>query len=197
MKRFIILNIIFLAISGCVSMKQEQSNFPLEYRDNIANGRCEAAQARIPLEKNDSEFMRLYQTTLGYAVYISTLPVTVGLDALLMQRCRVGCHNLPINEALFPLSSRSYEYTKGLRCPDTSYYVQKYLEIVECYERRGDIASLEVAIDRLNYIKTEYNSGPSCLALRDYRVVDSSLDRVNEKLTFLNLKSNKAANPKK
>lgn len=161
--------------------------YTTSYRQSIVEGECEYAQNNVPLEKDDTQFLRIYQGTIGYVAYVSTLPVTVGLDFILMGRCRYGCPNETKNmtyfEMLFPTSVYTYESTKDIRCPDTSYYVQKFLEISECFEKRADKVSLQKSLDQLDYLVNEFENGPTCIRIRDADVAKKSRERVIQKIS--------------
>jgi len=177
--------LFLLLLPSCASLNSS-SYYAIEFKENLAANKCEAAQNQVPLEKNDTEFLRFYQGAIGNAAYISTVPVTLGMDFLLMFRCRYVCpeaNRKPLLEVLFPTSMFNYESSKNMRCPDTSYYVGKVLEIAECYGRRGDSLSLKIAVDQLNFVVHEYNrGGPSCLKIRDYEAVVATLDRLSNSL---------------
>ena len=187
MKLFALLSLF--ALFSCRSL-ENRSNYLISYRASILGGKCESAQDQVPLEKDETQFFRFYSGSVGYLAYVSTLPVTVGLDLLLIGRCRFGCpgNTQPFMEYLFPTSSYTYETFKDMRCPDTSYYIQKFLEISECYEKRATISSLEKSLAQLKYLEEDYNSGPSCIKIRDIQSVKSAMSRVEEKLKTINRK---------
>ena len=187
MKFFVLLS--FFALVSCRTLEY-RPNYLIDYRESILVGKCEEAQNQIPLEKDETQFFRFYSGSVGYLAYVSTLPVTVGLDLLLLGRCRYICNEQgkPIIEFIFPTSSYTYENFKDMRCPDTSYYVQKFLEISECYEKRATRSDLEKSLSQLKYVEDDYNSGPSCIKIRDVQVVKRSRERVKGKLKVFNKK---------
>lgn len=192
--------LILLLWPSCSSLKGS-GHYKIEFRENLAANKCEEAQNQVPLEKNDTGFLRFYQGTIGNAAYVSTVPITLGMDFLLMFRCQYVCpeaNRKPFLEVLFPTSMLTYESSKDMRCPDTSYYVEKVLEIAECYARRGDALSLKIAVDQLNFVVHEYNrSGPSCLKIRDYEAVVATLDRLTNSLVKLSEKNSVSSKKKK
>lgn len=181
---------LLLILFSCTSLER-RPNYLISYRENILTEKCESAQDQIPLEKDATQFFRFYSGSFGYLAYVSTLPVTVGLDLLLAARCKYGCpgDRRPFIEELFPTSTYTYEAFKDLRCPDTSYYIQKFMEISECYEKRGTKADLQKSLSQLKYLEDDYESGPSCIKIRDAQAVKKSIERVNRKLK-VDLKEN-------
>ena len=174
---------------SCASLRNFHP-YVSEYRENIVAGNCERAQNHIPLEKDYTQFFRFYQGSMGYIAYVSTLPVTVGIDLLLLGRCKFGCpteSEKSVLEALFPTSSYTYEYSKDLRCPDTSYYIQKFLEVAECYEKKADIESLKKSLNQLEYLSNEFESGPTCTKFRDFQVIKDAKKRVEKKIRNITL----------
>lgn len=152
------------------------------------SGECEKAQNTIPLEKDDTQFLRFYQGSIGYLAYVSLLPVTVGLDFALMGRCKYGCpheENEAFMETLFPTSSYTYESTKGMRCPDTSYYVNKFVEIAECYERRNNKEALTESLNQITYLDEQYENGPTCINIRDAQIIKETKKRLIEQLATI------------
>lgn len=113
----------------------------------------------------------------------------------MLGRCRYGCPDNGYGarlltwqqsvEMLFPNSVNTYEATKDMRCPDTSYYMLKFLEISECYEKRGDKESLKKSYDQLKYVDDDYENGLSCVRVRDAKVIKDSLERVKKKLDLI------------
>lgn len=181
--RFILI-LCLTVITSCSSFSQKPS-YAIKYRQNIKNGECEKAQETIPLEKDDTQFLRFYQGSIGYLAYISLLPVTVGLDFVLMGRCQYGCRYQPDKkflEFLFPTSTYTYESTKGMRCPDTSYYVNKILEIAECYEKRNIQVALIESLNQISYLDHEYENGPTCISVRDAQVIKETKERLTKQL---------------
>lgn len=177
---------LVLLLTSC-SVSQIKHDYALSYREKIAAGNCERAQDAIPLEKDDTQFFRFYQGSIGYLAYVSSLPITVGLDMILLGRCnKYGCpddrENKPVLEFLFPTTTYTYESSKDMRCPDTNYYIQKFLEIAECYEKRNTRASLETSMSQLTYIVDDFSNGPSCIRVRDAQVVSESKRRIEKKL---------------
>ncbi len=181
-----ISTISILGLIGCSSIHDSsRTYYPNKFRENIAAANCEAAESQIPLEKDSTQFVRIYQGTIGYMAYASTVPFTVGVDLLLMGRCRFGCpseeREKEFLELLFPTSTYTYEYTKGMRCPDTSYYAQKFLEVADCYERRGDEHSLKTVHQQLKFTEESFESGPSCMTVRDYQTIVVMRKRIEKK----------------
>ncbi len=158
-ERFLLLFILY----SCSSVNEDHS-FAKKYQEAIFENDCETAQNNIPLEKDDTKYMRFYQGSMGYLVSIPMLSVTSLLDMMLMGRCQYGCpsteQDKDMLEFLFPTTSWTYETTKELRCPDNSYYVNKFIEVAKCYEKRGDIDSLKTAQGQLSYLNEKYESGP-------------------------------------
>lgn len=174
-------------ISSCVS-KTRVNSYVEKYEKSLDKKECEIAESQIPLEKDETKYIRLYQGAVGFVGYLGSVPLTVGLDLLLLGRCRYTCirREEEFLETIFPTSTYTYENTKDLRCPDTSYYVLKVIEISKCYESRGDKKSLEYAISQLNLIEDSYKSyGLSCLKLRDFNLIKFVKSRLAEKLANL------------
>lgn len=144
------------------------------------------AQEQIPLEKDDTQFLRIYQGSIGNLAYISTVPITVSMDFMILGRCEYSCPEAdykPFIEVLFPTSTYTYEYTKDMRCPDTSYYIQKFLEVSACYENRADRESMQRAFSQLKYLDDQFEEGPTCIQHRDAQVIKSIRKRVGDKLS--------------
>jgi hypothetical protein len=147
--------------------------------------KCEEAQEKIPLEKSNTQFLRFYQGSIGYMATISVMPATMVLDFILMGRCRYSCsenQNESFLVNLFPTTTFTYEHTKDMRCPDNSYYIQKFIEVAECYEKRGDKISLEKALSQLNFLEEEYNSSFTCIQIRDGQIIKLIKERINKKM---------------
>jgi len=162
------------------------------YRGHISEGKCEKAQETIPLEKSNNKFMRYYKGAMGYLTTIPLIAVTVPVDLILMLRCRYGCPKAEkrkkILEFMFPTTSWTYETSKPQRCPDNSYYINKFLEIASCYENRGDKNSLAIAYDQLDNLSQSYDSTFTCIQIRDGQVIKEQRFRVLLKLSELNKK---------
>lgn len=187
-KFYFYIFIPLILFNSCASLKS-YGDYGMSYQKHITAGKCEAAQEQIPLEKDETKYLQFYQGALGYLAYVSTIPVTVGFDLIVLGRCRYICPEQgtkPELEIIFPASTYTYEHTKDMRCPDTSYYAQKLLEISKCYESREDEASLQKARDQLRFIEESYESlGPSCLKLRDYKSIVAIRVRIDEKIKKL------------
>ena len=179
------LLVMTLLLFGCASFHTNKK-YAKEYRDSIQNKDCEKAQEIIPLEKDDTKYIRFYKTTLGYTASLSILPTTMILDLLLLGRCRYGCpqedKQKELIEILFPTTTFSYEHTKDLRCPENSYYLQKFIEVVECYEKRDDLKSLEKSFSQISYLSKTYHSPATCIQVRDGQVIDHLQERIAKKL---------------
>ena len=181
--------LIFFGLLFCFSCASlnEKNTLNINYRNYLSENKCEMAADEIPLEKDNAQYLRLYQGTLGYLAYFYSLPLTIGFDFLLMFRCKYGCpaedKNKTVIEYVFPTTTYTYEQSKDMRCPDTSYYAQKFLEISDCYGRLGDKKSLKFAIDQIRFIEASYNSGPSCLKIRDFQAIRATRERLENQLS--------------
>ncbi|MBO9666890.1 MAG: hypothetical protein J7501_08760 [Bdellovibrio sp.] len=83
------------------------------------------------------------------------------------------------------MSAYTYEATKDMRCPDMSYYVQKFINVSECYERRADNDSLKKSREMLEMLRVRYESGPTCIRSRDYQVIKKYQELINKKLEIV------------
>lgn len=187
MRIFSFCLLTILLLSSC-SVSRIKHDYALSYRDKIAAGNYEGAHDAIPLEKDDTQFFRFYQGSIGYLAYVSSLPISVGMDMLLWGRCQYGCRyeeSKPVLELLFPTTTYTYETSKDMPCPDTNYYVQKFLEIAECYEKRNTKASLETSMSQVTYLVDDFSNGPSCIRVRDAQVVNESKKRIEKKLNTI------------
>ena len=174
---------IFLLIISCRSIYKPRGH-ALDYRRAISYGHCEDAQKTIPFEKDNKNVMTFYQGSIGYLVSATFLPVTVALDIILISRCRYGCNDkeLKTMDILFPTSTWTYESTKDFRCPDNSYYVQKFLEISSCYSSRNKKEDLKQAKAILDYLNDSFDSPMTCISRRDGAVIKDQLKTVNERI---------------
>ncbi|QDK37953.1 hypothetical protein [Bdellovibrio sp. NC01] len=182
MFKALLLSIAVLFLLSCIS-EEKKSSVDL-FTTQIQENKCEEAEARIPLETDQNQFISLSKKSFGYVVYGATVPVTVGLDVLLA----IPCVNLSgfckKGDPIF-VSPVVYEKTKDLRCPDTRYYVNKVMELSSCYEKRGDRGSLLKSLDLVNAIVERYDDGPTCVSDRDAESAKKLQLRVHGKMREL------------
>lgn len=179
---------VLVLFVSCANVIKNSPN-ALKFRDHIYKGECKEAQDRIPLEKSETGLLRFYQGSLGYLASTSMVPITLTLDMILLGRCQYGGCKMPedgtIHGQLFPSTTWTYEATKNIRCPDTSYYVQKFLEIAECYEKKEDIFSLNQSLAILGELKKNYEDYFTCIQSRDGILIESAHKRVTGKMKSL------------
>jgi hypothetical protein len=172
---------------SCAAIDKRNSH-AIGYRDHLVAGRCEAAGESFRRDRISFNDYRFFQSAVGHVAYLGTVPVTLYLDVFAMQRCRYGCLSETsfkgLLETLFSFSTNSYEAMKELRCPDTSYYILQHLEVAECFERRGDLASLEESLKSLQNLEQFYSGPVSCLRVKDLQVIQRAILRLKMKLTL-------------
>lgn len=181
MKRLLIL----LILISCSSPKKA-TNYHVKFRKLIKEQQCSSAQKVIPLEKDETKALRFYKGTIGYVGSLSVMGATVMLDVILMMRCRYGCNerDRTFLETLFPTTSFTYEHTKDMRCPDNSYYVNKLIEVAECYERKDTFKDDEEALSLLRFLRKQSETSATCVKKSDRKVVLSNIWRIEEKIEF-------------
>ncbi len=176
--------ILLLLFASCSSVHESRSHAKA-YAQAIYQNQCEEAQNAIPLEKDNSQFIRFYQGTMGYMISIPMIAVMPLVDFYSMGRCQYGgctSRDKSLGELLFPTTNWTYEATKDLRCPDHTYYLHKFVEVASCYEKRNDEASLIIAYSQLSSLNKAYDIGFTCTQNRDAQVIKEQLSRVKEKL---------------
>lgn len=80
-----------------------------------------------------------------------------------------------------PLGRRAKENTKKFRCPNLDDLLASLTKVSQCYEKRGDRASLEKAAQSLEAIENS-NDFYVCLEESDQLRISSELERLRQKI---------------
>jgi hypothetical protein len=166
--------LIILIHISCTS-SSEQMDYKNMYELAISNGQCSIAQQTIPLEQNQREKFALIESSGAYVITVGASAVTSIFDLLIMGRCQYGmCNDEESSalKALFPATYKLWEVSDDHRCPNNSYYINKFIDTAECYLNRGTEKGQQSGHLLIKNLYESSHKPFNCISLKDKKRIE-------------------------